>query len=171
MNKQDILFKNEDGVFSYRIGGILIHDGKVLLQQCNEEKDYAIPGGHVSFGETSKDTIVREFKEETGFDVKPERLLWIGEVFFPWDTKPCHQICMYFLITLCDETQIQSASSFFVVDELERQMVNLKFSWIPLADLKYIQLYPLGTKEKLMNLSDNIEHFVYIENQGGESNG
>lgn len=25
MNKQDILFKNEDGVFSYRIGGILIY--------------------------------------------------------------------------------------------------------------------------------------------------
>lgn len=67
---------------------------------------------------------------------------------------------MYFLITLCDETQIQSASSFFVVDELERQRINLKFSWIPLEDLKYIELYPLGTKEKLMNLSDNIEHFV-----------
>jgi ADP-ribose pyrophosphatase YjhB (NUDIX family) len=166
MNKQDILFKNEDGVFSYRIGGILIHDGKVLLQQCNEEKDYAIPGGHVSFGETSKDTIVREFKEETGFNVKPERLLWIGEVFFQWDTRPCHQICMYFLITLCDETQVKSASSFFVVDELERQRINLKFSWIPLADLKDIELYPLGIKEKLMNLSDNIEHFVYIENQG-----
>ncbi|SHJ87602.1 ADP-ribose pyrophosphatase YjhB, NUDIX family [Hathewaya proteolytica DSM 3090] len=164
MNKQDILFKNEDGVFSYRIGGILIHGGKVLLQQCNGEKDYAIPGGHVSFGETSKDTIVREFKEETGFDVNPERLLWIGEVFFPWDTKPCHQICMYFLVTLCDETQIQSDSSFFGVDELERQRINLKFSWIPLTDLKYIKLYPLGTKEKLMNLSDNVEHFVYIEN-------
>lgn len=165
MNKQDILFKNEDGVFSYRIGGILIHEGKVLLQQCNEGKEYAIPGGHVSFGETSKDTIVREFKEETGFDVKTERLLWVGELFFPWDTKPCHQICMYFLITLCDKTQVESASSFFVVDELERQRVNLKFSWISLGDLKYIELYPLGIKEKLMNLSENIEHFVYIENQ------
>lgn len=165
MNKQDILFRNEDGVFSYRIGGILIHEGKVLLQQCNGEKDYAIPGGHVSFGETSKDTIVREFKEETGFNVKHERLLWIGEVFFPWDTRTCHQICMYFLITLCDETQVKSDSSFFVVDELERQRINLKFSWIPLTDLKDIELYPLGIKEKLMNLSDNIEHFVYIENQ------
>jgi len=33
MNKRDILFKNEDGVFSYRTGGILIHNRKVLLQQ------------------------------------------------------------------------------------------------------------------------------------------
>lgn len=165
MNMQDILFKNEDGIFSYRVGGILIHDGKVLLQQCDGDEAYAVPGGHVNFGETSMDTIVREFKEETEFDVKPERLLWIGELFFPQGTRPCHQVCMYFLVTLCDETQIKSGSSFFAWDELERKKVNLKFSWIPLTELRNIQLYPLGIDEKLMNLSDSIEHFVYIENQ------
>lgn len=165
MNMQDILFKNEDGVFSYRVGGILIHDGKVLLQQCDGDESYAVPGGHVNFGETSMDAIVREFKEETEVDVKPERLLWIGELFFPRDTRPCHQVCMYFLVTLCDETQIKSGSSFFAWDELEREKVNLKFSWIPLAELRNIELYPLGINEKLMNLSDSIEHFVYIENQ------
>lgn len=29
----DILFKNDNFVFSYRIGGILIRDGKILLQR------------------------------------------------------------------------------------------------------------------------------------------
>lgn len=29
----DILFKNDDFVFSYRVGGILIHKGKILLQR------------------------------------------------------------------------------------------------------------------------------------------
>ena len=28
----DILFKNDDFVFSYRVGGILIHNEKILLQ-------------------------------------------------------------------------------------------------------------------------------------------
>ena len=28
----DILFKNDDFVFSYRVGGILKHNGKILLQ-------------------------------------------------------------------------------------------------------------------------------------------
>ena len=29
----DILFKNDDFVFSYRVGGILKHNGKILLQR------------------------------------------------------------------------------------------------------------------------------------------
>ena len=48
----DILFKNDDFVFSYRVGGILIHDGKILLQRPKND-DYAIIGGHVVAMETS----------------------------------------------------------------------------------------------------------------------
>lgn len=29
----DILFKNDEFVFSYRVGGILIHNEKILLQR------------------------------------------------------------------------------------------------------------------------------------------
>ena len=45
----DILFKNDDFVFSYRVGGILKHNGKILLQRP-ENDDYAIIGGHVEIG-------------------------------------------------------------------------------------------------------------------------
>ena len=37
----DILFKNDDFVFSYRVGGILIHNEKILLQRPKND-DYAI---------------------------------------------------------------------------------------------------------------------------------
>ena len=40
----DILFKKEDFVFSYRVGGILIRNGKILLQRPKND-DYAIIGG------------------------------------------------------------------------------------------------------------------------------
>ena len=43
----DILFKNPDFVFSYRVGGILIHNGKILLQRPKND-DYAIIGGHIA---------------------------------------------------------------------------------------------------------------------------
>lgn len=42
----DILFKNDNFVFSYRVGGILMHNGKILLQRPKND-DYAIIGGHV----------------------------------------------------------------------------------------------------------------------------
>ena len=93
----DILFKTDDYVFSYRVGGLLIHNGKVLMQKLVGEDGYAFIGGHVAFGETTAETIVREFKEEIGADIKVERLFMVNENFFPWGTRPCQQINLYYL--------------------------------------------------------------------------
>ena len=71
----DILFKTDDYIFSYRVGGLLIHNGKVLMQKAVDDDGYAFIGGHVAFGETTAETIVREFKEEIGADIQVERLL------------------------------------------------------------------------------------------------
>ena len=35
----DILFKTDDYVFSYRVGGLLIHNGKVLMQKAVDMTD------------------------------------------------------------------------------------------------------------------------------------
>lgn len=83
---------------------------------------------------------------------------WIGENFFPWGEKSCHQICLYYLVGLCDETQLPLDGSFRVKDELE-------FCWLRLSTLKDIELYPTSVKEKPMDLSDGIEHFVFAEGQ------
>lgn len=67
---KDILFKTDDFVFSYRVAGICIRDGKVLLQKPSDDDGYAFPGGHAALGETNEQTLIREFKEETGADIK-----------------------------------------------------------------------------------------------------
>ncbi len=38
---------------------------------------WALPGGKVEIGETVEEAIIREVKEETGFDVKPFRLIGV----------------------------------------------------------------------------------------------
>lgn len=43
----DILYRDEAFAFSYRVGGILIHDGRVLLQRPRGD-DYSVIGGHVA---------------------------------------------------------------------------------------------------------------------------
>lgn len=88
----DILFKNDDFVFSYRVGGILKHNGKILLQRPKND-DYAIIGGHVAAMETSMETLKREFEEELHAKIEVDNLLAIGEIYFPWGKRPCHQIC------------------------------------------------------------------------------
>ena len=77
----DILFKNEDWVFSYRVAGICVQNGKVLLQTTTgEDRSFAFPGGHVEFGETNEQTLLREFKEEIGADIRAGDLKWVAEV-------------------------------------------------------------------------------------------
>ncbi|MEA4890348.1 MAG: hypothetical protein VB070_12905 [Clostridiaceae bacterium] len=51
----DILFKTDDYIFSYRVAGICVQNGKVLLQKPTNDSGYAFPGGHVAFGETNSD--------------------------------------------------------------------------------------------------------------------
>lgn len=55
--------------------GALIKDGAVLLQERADTGDWGFPGGYMDFGETFAQTVVREFKEDAGVEVKPVKLL------------------------------------------------------------------------------------------------
>ena len=90
----DILFRTDSYVFSYRVAGVCIQNGKVLLQKPADDDGFAFPGGHAAFGETNAETLTREFKEEIGAAIAVGGLKWVGEVFFDWGGKPCHQICL-----------------------------------------------------------------------------
>ena len=112
---KDILFKTDDYIFSYRVAGILIHNNKILLQKPTNDAGFAFPGGHVGFGETNAETLVREFKEEIGIDIKVNGLKWVGEIFFPWGNKPCHQICLYYMIEMIQMNQNQWKECLWVL--------------------------------------------------------
>lgn len=162
MNK-DILFKTEEFVFSYRVAGILIRNNKILLQKPKNDDGYSIPGGHVSFGEISAETLVREFKEEINADIKVERLVLVGENFFPWGDKTCQQINLFYEISLCDESQIPLEGTFQSIDELGNERIDLDFSWISLKELNSLNVYPTNISKDLISLPENIKYFVYRE--------
>lgn len=159
----DILFKTDDFIFSYGVGGVLIHQGKALFQHVPGDDGYAIVGGHVAFGETTTETLIREFREELHADIRVERLLMVGEIFFPWGDRPCHQISLYYLVSLTDETQIPTEGRFPTLDELGGERVNLEMCWIPLEELPKLTVYPENVKEHILCLPDEIVHFVYKE--------
>lgn len=157
----DILFKTEEFVFSYRVAGILIKDKKILLQKPINDDCYSIPGGHVSFGEITSETLIREFKEEINADIKVEKLIMVGENFFPWGNKPCQQISMYYTVSLCNEYQIPLDGTFKAKDELGGERIDLDFSWIPLSEIHNIKVYPTNIKDELVSLPEQIKYFVY----------
>lgn len=160
----DLLFTTEARVFSCRAAAVIVHDGKVLLQHLKGAPDFAFPGGHVRFGETSAEALVREIREETGAEIVPGKLLWLAETFFPWDARrACHQIGMYYLAELEANPPIPTAGSFDTLDAEVLARLQLEFCWVDLPILGEIRLYPTFAAERLTHSRLEFEHFIYRE--------
>lgn len=158
----DILFKTDNYVFSYRVAGICIQNGKILLQKPTNDNGFAFPGGHGALGETSEETLIREFKEEIGADISVGELKWVGEIFFPWAAKPCHQICLYYAISIEDiHTPINGI--FMAREQLNGRSFEMEFHWIPMDKISHIEVYPANAVQLLDHFSDGVQHFIYRE--------
>lgn len=152
---KDILFKTDDAVFSYRVAGICVQDGKVLLQTTTDDPAFAFPGGHVAFGETNEQTLIREFKEELGADIQVGELKWVAEVFFPWGDRPCHQICLYYMVRIMDAATPREGI-FLGKEQMEGRNFDLEFHWVPLTEAKNYEIYPTQCRELLGRLPEGI---------------
>jgi ADP-ribose pyrophosphatase YjhB (NUDIX family) len=125
---------------------ILNEANEILVAHClNPEKDfYFLSGGGVLFHEKIEDCLVREVREETGLDVKAERLLWVRDFIegFP----NLHGIEIFFLATITG-------------GKLRAQPVHdvewLEFSFMKVEKLERIRFYPKSFIAKLKNLRDN----------------
>ena len=52
-------------------------EGKILLQRRSDNGLWGLPGGSVEIGESVRDAIVREVREETGLTVEVVRLIGV----------------------------------------------------------------------------------------------
>ncbi len=145
----DILLKKEDWIFSYRVAGICVRDGKVLLQTPRDRREYAFPGGHAAFGETSTETLTREFREEMGAEIAVGELKWVWENFFRWGERECHQLCLYHMVEILNCAD----------DVLAARENHLEFHWVPIAELGGLEVYPPQAQSLLQRLDEGVQHF------------
>ena len=93
--------------------------------------------------------------KDTSFD-----LLAIGEIYFPWGKRPCHQICLYYNVHLVDDN-IPLDGVFHGYDELDNERIDLDFCWVSLEDLKKgTKVYPLELIPYILEPGKEIVHFV-----------
>jgi nucleoside triphosphatase len=66
------------------VGALIVNkQGKILLTKSHKWFDkYTLPGGHIEVGETMKEAVAREVKEEVGLDVEVAEMLFIQEAIF-----------------------------------------------------------------------------------------
>jgi len=66
------------------VGALISNDeGKILLAKSHKWFDnYTLPGGHIEVGETMREAVKREVKEEVGLDIEVEEMLLMQEAIF-----------------------------------------------------------------------------------------
>ena len=146
--------------FSYRVAGVAIHDGKVLVQEPLNGSFCFLPGGRAELQESASETLRREMQEELHVDVTVGRLLWVVENFFEHGDKTFHELGLYFLMTFPDDSPVVDTSKTFAVQEGHHQYV---FQWRALDSLGSIQIYPSFLQTALQSLPDGTGHIVHID--------
>lgn len=159
MDKKDWFFKDDTSVCNFRSAGVLVRDSKILAQRDRNGAEYALLGGHVVVGETSQESLIREYKEETGADIVCHRLIWVEECFWTWNDRFTHTIVFYYLISLVHDSDIPDNGEVV----FQKDNCNVLLTWIPLNSINHLTIFPPFLKEKIFCISENIEHFIRRE--------
>ena len=77
MSKIKDLFTNETGYQTPKIDvrGVVFKNDQILMVQENFDGKWALPGGFCDIGLSPSENVVKEIKEESGYDVIPIRLI------------------------------------------------------------------------------------------------
>lgn len=63
----------------YKAAGIIIQDRKLLFTRAKDMEFFIDPGGKIEEGETARQALVRELKEELNINVEESDLEYFGE--------------------------------------------------------------------------------------------
>ena len=148
--------------FNYRVAGVAIRDGHVLV--CREDDDdyCMLPGGRVEMGEPSDLALVREIAEELVMAVEVGPLLFTSESFYGRVGERFHELGFIYAIELPEDVGPGGVQPFLVRED-EGHL--LQFSWLPLQgpDLTEARLLPPWLPERLRALPDMPGHVIFHE--------
>ena len=153
---KDWLFVVDNNVCDVRTVGVLIRNGKILLQRDRDGNEYALPGGHVKIGETLEEGIIREFKEEIDADISCVKLLWSEECFWEWNGRAAHNFAFYYLIELDDDSEIPDNGEFVS----HKDNCNVVIGWMPIEEIQNVTIYPEFLKREIYHLDEPMKHYV-----------
>lgn len=89
-------------------GGILFHDGKILLIHWKSKDLWELPKGTIEDGESPEKACIREVKEETGYQTKIIGKITTSQFQFKWDDGNTYdQTIHYYLLNLNNERKFK----------------------------------------------------------------
>ncbi len=134
----DLTLDVEDYKLNLRAAGVIIHNNKILVHKNVNKDHYCLPGGRIAIGESSKQAVEREIKEELNKDVQINRFLAVVENFFEMNQSKYHEIFFLF------ETEFKDKED----KSIEHTLYNaegkdyLQYEWLELDKLDNYNIVP-----------------------------
>lgn len=149
-NNSDIRVKIGENGFDVRSCGILEKDGKILVSN-EADGTMTLSGGAVKTGETTAETIVREFKEESGLDVEVTKLIAVIENFLKYKGLDYHQLIFVYGLNLKN-----NPSNLPTLMREEKMFTK----WVDVTSLNSINFKPSVINEILLSYLKNDNHDI-----------
>ena len=123
--------------------GVCIRNGKVLLCLPKDRSYSYLPGGHIEFGETGREALVREMKEETGLDATAGELLGVVESSFVQKGEKHCEINLIYAMEIESKSEVEERrSGVSPLQNLESQEDWICFDWVSCDKIDSANLLP-----------------------------
>lgn len=122
------------------VRGVAIRGGRVLLCRNARHGYLYLPGGHVEFGEPARAALAREFREETGMQVRVGACTLVSENAFESARRPHHEINLVFHVELESPT----------TEPIRSREPGIEFDWIEPPAVVDLDVRPLSIKAWLV---------------------
>ena len=149
----DIDFKYENNRLNARVSVIIYNKdkSKVLLFRVNDGRSYyMLPGGRIHYNEDSQSAIIREIKEELGFDLD-YKLCSVQENFLDKEGENIMQYCFCYKAIYYGD----------IVDEfISLEDDNQIFCWIDVDKLGDYKILPISSYELIRKDDVGFIHII-----------
>ena len=143
-------WENSSVVFNFRVAGVALSRGRLLVHRNEREANWSLPGGRIQPLEFSEQALVREMREELDAAVSVDRTLWVMENLFGYEEgKQVHEVCFYYMMSLADNDPLHGNTGDFDGDEDGERLI---FHWLPLTDLATAPFNPEMLKPRLLDM-------------------
>jgi len=131
--------------------GVIIQDNAILCNRGRNAKTgeeyYALPGGHIDPGESSREAVIRELQEELQVSVAVGGMLFVSESVYPGrheNDGRRHEIVLYFQANL--ESELREQDGKILSPEADKN-----FRWLALSEIEKSNVLPRSIKQFLLN--------------------
>jgi ADP-ribose pyrophosphatase YjhB (NUDIX family) len=114
------------------VGAVIVEDGRLLLIRRGRgayRGYWAVPGGRQQRGETMREAVIREVREETGLIVDVGDVVWAGDIMDGAQPPAYHYVVVDFAATPTG-------------GHLEAGDDAAEVRWVPMEEVRSMRLTP-----------------------------